>query len=263
MNDDGRDLGTGVLPLPLVGVVVPLSPTTAQRWQRCRREYLLDDVLQLPGLEAEAPAAEGLKVHALLRYVHHHGSCHDRPWLSEVVDSYGGTDSERLRGFIERHARKCPQGATALGHELELARFHREPMPMFMAAARIDAVWEYDGVLDARDYKTGGPNIERVGDDLAARVQAFLLAPLAAERGLRLRLRYELLSPEADEDPDVFEPDAEQLAAIEEELRATVGDIRAERHFRGVSEPAVCGRCTFRSICVDSATRTPGAATPA
>ena len=41
-------------------------------------------------------------------------------------------------------------------------------------------------------------------------------------RGLRLRLRYEHLQPEVADDPEPFEPDADDLAAIEEELRAAV-----------------------------------------
>ena len=62
----------------------------------------------------------------------------------------------------------------------------------------------HDGLLDARDYKTGGLYYERVADVPAAKVQAWVLADAARKRGLRLRLRYEHLSPDVEEDPDAL-----------------------------------------------------------
>ena len=47
-----------------------------------------------------------------------------------------------------------------------------------------------------------------------------------AKRGLRLRLRYEYLSADVTDDPDPWEPDADELVAIEEELRAAVERMR-------------------------------------
>ena len=85
-------------------------------------------------------------------------------------------------------------------------------------------------------------------------MQAWVAAPLAADRGLRLRLRYEHLSEDVDEDPEAWEPDDEQLAAIGEELRLAVTTIHAEREWRGVRDEVVCARCDYRSICPDSGT---------
>jgi len=112
-------------------------------------------------------------------------------------------------------------------------------------------------VLEARDYKTGMTFVDDVGHDPAARLQAWLLAPMAAERGLQVRIRYEHLAVEVDDDPDPFEPDVHQLAAIEEELRSAAEAIRAERTFIGVAEHHLCVRCGYRSICPDSAHTTP------
>ena len=130
------------------------------------------------------------------------------------------TDDDRTRAEIANHVRRCPEGATALGHELTVARFHRLPLPMFMATARIDALWEHDGVLDARDYKTG-----RVWSDEVSARRAGAAAGLGARAarpasGLRLRIAFEHLASEVVDDPTPFEPDADDLAQIEEELRA-------------------------------------------
>ena len=125
---------------------------------------------------------------------------------------------------------------------------------MFMATARIDAVWVHDGLLDARDYKTGGLWHDRVADVPAAKVQAFVLAEAARKRGLRLRLRYEYLSADVADDPDPWEPDPDDLAAIEEELRAAVERMRTNDDWTGVADANVCSRCSYRSICRDSVT---------
>jgi RecB family exonuclease len=123
-----------------------------------------------------------------------------------------------------------------------------------MITGRIDAVWIHDGIVDARDYKTGAPpNSDNVRDDLRARLQAWLLAERAARRGLGLRVRYEYLSAEIDEDPQPFEPDADDLSAIEDELRSVAAEIWNEADFAGVADRDVCGWCRYRSICPSSA----------
>ena len=63
-----------------------------------------------------------------------------------------------------------------------------------------------------------------------------MLAPRARRRGLRLRLRYEYLQPEVDDDPEPWELDDEDLAAIEEELRAAVERMWTNDDWRGVAD---------------------------
>jgi hypothetical protein len=87
-------------------------------------------------------------------------------------------------------------------------------------------------------------------------VQLFVLAPLALERGLRLRLRYEHLAAGIDDDPEPWEPDEGELEAVDERLRAVVEAIRAEETWRGVSDEPVCRHCRYRSICPESASKT-------
>ena len=84
-------------------------------------------------------------------------------------------------------------------------------------------------------------------------MQAWVLAPLAARLGARLRVTFEHLALEIDDDPEPFDPDDDDLAQIEDELRAATEAMRAETEFAGVGDRQVCARCGYRSICTDSA----------
>jgi hypothetical protein len=83
-------------------------------------------------------------------------------------------------------------------------------------------------------------------------VQAYVLAPHAQRRGLRLRVRYEYLAPEVDDDPEAFEPDDDDLAAIAERVHAGVRAMWEEVDWRGCADEAICRTCRYRSICPDS-----------
>ena len=79
------------------------------------------------------------------------------------------------------------------------------------------------------------------------------LTGIAQARGLRIRLRYEHLAAEIDEEPEPWEPDAEELEGLEARIRAAVVEMRDEHDFSGVADAQVCGWCRYRSICRDSA----------
>ncbi|MDQ1466403.1 MAG: putative RecB family exonuclease [Actinomycetota bacterium] len=236
----------------LLADIVTVTPTAYETWKRCPREYLLNHVLAVPPSDGIRPTDNGLLLHELLRLVHERGTCHDADHVRDVLAGHG-VDDPHFRGMLERHARRCPTATDTGAHEVDLARFHRSPAPMFMATARIDVIWIHDGILDARDYKTGTRWYERVADDPRARVQAFVLDHHARRRGLRLRLRYEHLAAEVDDDPEPYEPDEDELVAIEEELRGAVSGLWSIDEWRGVGDTAVCRWCRFRSICPDSA----------
>ena len=238
----------------LLADIVTLTPTAYETWKRCPREYLLSHLLSLPPSDEIRPTDHGLLLHELLRIVHEQGSCHDADHVTDVLAGHG-VDDPHFGGMLTRHAHRCPSDSATGAHEVDLARFHRAPVPMFMVTARIDAIWLHDGFLDARDYKTGARWYERVADDPRARVQAFVLHQHAQRKGLRLRLRYEHLAAEVDDDPEPFEPDDDELAGIEEELRATVGELWSVAEWRGVADASVCRWCRFRSNCRDSAAR--------
>jgi hypothetical protein len=232
--------------------ILGITPTSLATWRRCPREWHDKYVLHVPASDGDPSPSHGQQLHAMLGLIHETGSCRDAAHVDDVLLAHGLDADSRSRVEIANHVRRCPEQALAVGHEITAARFHRSPTSPFMATARIDALWEHDGVLDARDYKTGRVWGDDVTHDEQARVQAFVLAPLAAERGLRLRIAFEHLAQEVTDDPAPFEPDADDLLAIEGELRAAVAEIRTEQ-FHGVRDPEVCVRCQYRSICPESA----------
>lgn len=239
-----------------VGPIVRLTPSSVERWLACPRAYRAAHLLDLPTARG-ARSNQGIAVHAQLAKLHENGPCGSNVGRDVVGRSpYGGVD-DSLTGFIARHARRCPQSATSVGHEIDLAQLHTWGEVPVMVTGRIDAAWEHNGILDCRDYKTGPPWAERVADIPAARLQAWLLAPIAAARGLRLRLRYEHLAEETDEDPEPFEPEEDDLAEIETWI-GTIGADIAISDFRGVSEPLICRRCPFQRACPDAASNDDG-----
>jgi len=230
-----------------------VSPSSLDDWERCRRLYLDRHLLRLPESDAGSGAATGTLVHDLLRHLHGQGDCHDPTRRASTLENHGLPDDGPVAGMLARHADRCPSPARAHGHELERVRVSRSG-PVWIATGRLDAVWEHDGILDVRDYKTGMPRDGSLAEDVRARVQAWLAAPLAD--GLRLRVRYEHLGVDASADPVEFEPDAEDLARIESDIGATVELIRdaaARRDFPGVADAELCRTCAYRSICPDSA----------
>lgn len=235
-----------------VGPMVRLTPTSIERWLACPRSYRAAHLLDLPTGRGSARSTQGILVHSRLAQLHEPGPCGADVSRQEEAATSDGVLDDRLMGFIGRHARRCPQSATSVGHELDLAQLHTRGEVPVMVTGRIDAVWEHNGVLDCRDYKTGVPRAERVADIPAARLQAWLLAPIAEARGLRLRLRYEHLAEFGDDDPEPLEPDDEDLA----EIQGWIGDIGADiarSEFAGVGEAHVCRWCPFQRACPDAA----------
>lgn len=236
----------------LISEIPTLTPSGFESFTRCARLFLSTALLGIPESDPAPPNIDGLLVHDMLWRIHETGSCRDPEVVSNVLAAHGA-DTDLVRELVSRHAHRCPQGVEREAHEHSLARFHLMPRPMFMAVARIDAIWVHDGILDARDYKTGGRYYERVADVPAAKVQIYVLAAAAQRRGLRVRLRYEHLSPDVDDDPEPWEPGDDDLDEVVDDLRAVVARMHDETEWRGVAEPDVCGKCRYRSICRDTA----------
>jgi len=138
----------------LLGEIVTITPTNYETWRRCPREFLLNHILFVPPSDSPPPTDVGIRLHELMRFVHEQGTCHDADHVRDVLGAHG-VDIPLYEGMFARHATRCPSDSDRQKHEIDLARFHRQPAPMFMATARIDAIWVHDGILDARDYKTG------------------------------------------------------------------------------------------------------------
>jgi hypothetical protein len=62
------------------------------------------------------------------------------------------------------------------------------------------------------------------------------------------------LSADVTDDPDPWEPDLDDMVAIEEELRSVVERMRGNE-WNGVADAGLCSHCSYRSICRDSAAR--------
>lgn len=237
----------------LLPEIPPASPSSLDDWQRCPRLYLDRHLLRLPESDAGSSAVTGTLVHDLLRHLHGQGDCHDPEHRDATLENHGQPVDGPVAAMLRRHADRCPAPAPARGHELEVVRVSRSG-PVWIGTGRLDAVWEHDGILDVRDYKTGAPRDGSLAEDVRAQLQAWLAAPLAS--GLRVRVRYEHLGVDPGADPVEFEPDADDLARIEADVSAIVDAIRdaaARDEFPGVREKETCGTCGYRSICPDSA----------
>src|SRR5262245_38616195 len=240
----------------LLPEILPLSASAIETWRRCPREFLDAHVLGVPSSDEGRPPDYGTLVHAMLEQIHKHGSCHDKAHVEEVLALHDIDADNAVATAVTRHSGRCPSPALDEWHEVEAVRFSKAPPPQFIVTGRFDAVWQHDGLLELRDYKTGAVVSERVADDPRARLQAWLAAPRAQRLGLQLRIRYEHLAPEVADDPEAFEPDEEDLDAIGEELRAVAAAIHeaaAAGTFPGTAEADVCGTCRYRSICPESA----------
>jgi hypothetical protein len=237
----------------LLSEIVALTPSNYEDFVRCPRLFLTGALLGIPASDSSPSTDQALLAHDMLWKIHSSGSCHDAAHVADVLDAHGAT-SDHLRDLVARHSGRCPSTASdGQAHERSFARFHRLPPPMFMATARIDAIWIHDGLLDARDYKTGRRWTDRVADVPAAHVQAFVLANTARTKGLRLRLRYEYLQAEVDDDPEPWDLDDDDLEAVEEALRGAVERMWAQDDWRGIADIETCKTCRYRSICRDSA----------
>lgn len=230
--------------------VLAITPSAVEAWHRCRRLWRDQYLLALAPSDESHSGVHGQQVHDLLRLLHQQGPCDDPARIDDVVAAHGA--NARIHAELTDHARRCPIGAQSYGHEVSRARLHSRS-PSFIASARIDAAWIHDGILDVRDYKTGGAATARVADDPRARVQAWVMAPVARAHGLVLRVRYEQLAAEIDDDPEEWEPDDDDLDAVGSELCALVAEMRTAAETAGIADPGTCRFCRYRSVCPDSA----------
>lgn len=236
----------------LVGQVLTLSPSAVELWRRCPRAFRARHLLHLPGSDRFADDGVGVRVHRLLEDLHAAGPCTSADAVHAFLAArlrLGDPTDAHVASLVERHVPRCPQGATSVGHEHTLARVEASGWPLVVVTGRLDACWAVGGVLEVRDYKTGrGPSVP-LAHDPAAQVQAWLAAPLARSMGLELRLRYELLSPDADDELAPWSPAEEDLDGIGAGLRALTAELGDGWDVQASDAPAVCDRCEYRTVC--------------
>jgi RecB family exonuclease len=237
---------------PSLDAILSITPSAIEAFTTCPRRYALQYLEGLPPSDGGPSNTHGLVAHDLLHRIHLRGSCHDATVVDEVLRELD-QDTDVNRSLIERHARRCPADAEFAFHEQTFVRFLRV-QPMFLASARYDAIWVRGNVVDVREYKTGAQWYHQIDEDPRAMLQAWILAARVARRGRVLRLRYEYLSPEIDEDPDVWEPSDDDLTAIGARIHDIVRSMHAS-DWIGVAEEPTCRWCRYRSVCRDSVAR--------
>ena len=240
-----RDLLPGIL---------HVTPTNLDTWRRCPREWRNACLFGIPSSDTDPGTVHGQQMHDVLRLVHERGTCRDDAHVDDVLVSHGFDDNERMRAELARHTARCPTPADALGHEVTRARFGAPPdraVHGHRAARRAVGARRHPRRARLQDR----PRVDRPRRRRLAGPAAGLGGRTArrARSGSALRITFEHLATEVLDDPEPFEPDADDLRAIEDELRCEVVAIRSEVDFAGVADADVCHRCRYRSICPDSA----------
>ena len=217
-------------PEQLRGLHALPAPLLLQRVARPARE-------RSGAVDRSGPAS----MHDMLRKIHADGEVPRRR-----------TRRRRARRARNRHRRpsarwsratpdRCPSRAT----RRRRARGRRRPLPP-SPAADVHGDRAHRRGVDPRRHRSTHATTRRAGGSSTRSPRSppptcrrTSLAAQAAARGLRLRLRYEYLQPEVDEDPSRGSSTTKTLAAVEEELRAAVermwergGMARRRRHRR-------------------------------
>lgn len=223
------------------------TPSRVSEFTKCRRAYFNSSILSLGGEHTESPAIEvGLLVHSLLADSHAAGGCISREAIGNAADLHG----EEIASMLEAHYDLCPaqSGATAhlLGAEMDLAWWDSSTRTHFRG--RLDAVWDVDGTLTVRDYKTG----RHPEEDHRSRFDVSAYAALAAVNftGIRpIAVEFEYLASGALERVAFDEFSFQDALA---RIRGMAKEIAGTREFPG-NPGIICESCDFRSVCPESA----------
>ena len=235
--------------------ITPLTPTSFDDFVRCERRFLL------PPICSACPASDAGAVRTIRACSSTTccGAC-TRPARATTTRTCATCSRARRRQRRGARAGRAPRASGArrparrrAAHEHELARFHRQPRRC--SWQRLGSTRSGSTTACSTPATTRPAALARRGCATCRprRCRRSCSRRPRSSRGLRLRLRYEYLQPEIDEDPEPWEPDADDLAAVEEELRSAVERMWELDDWVGVAEADVCGRCQYRSICRDSA----------
>ena len=235
----------------LLPEIPTISPSALDDWERCPRLYLDRHLLRLPPSDTGSSSEVGNLVHDLLRLLHGQGDCHDAELRRATLENHGQSGDGAIGAMLARHADRCPAPARAHGHEVEVVRVSRTG-PVWIGTGRLDAVWEHDGILDVRDYKTGA----------RATATSARTPGRGCRRGSPHRSHRDSRSGCATSTsattaiPSSSSPTPRTSRQIEQDVTAVIDAIRhaaGRDEFPGVADVETCRTCSFRSICPDSA----------
>ena len=206
-------------------------------------------VLTMPSSDTGSAPVHGQKMHDVLRLVHEQGSCRDAAHVDDVLAGHGFDDDDRVRGrarapraALSRPARRR-SGTRSPGRGSTASRSRR-------SWRRLDST--RSGVTTASSPRTttrpasGGPTASPTTRRRGCRHGCS--RPLADALGLRIRVVFEHLAAEVVDDPEPFEPDADDLADDRRRAAAPGGvdpgrdRVRRRGRRRGVRDAAATGR---------------------
>ena len=216
-----RDLLPGIL---------HVTPTSLDAWRRCPREWRDQYLFDVPASDGDPGGVHGQQLHDMLGHIHEKGSCHDAVHVDDVLAAARRRRTTTGCGARSRnHVRRCPDPARS-----RRPRDHARAVPSSRcrrswrrrASTRCGRTTACSTRVTSRPDRCGATSwhtTSRPGSRRSCSRRSRRL------RGLRLRIAFEHLAAEVVDDPEPFEPDADDLLAIEEELRLEVAEIRTER----------------------------------
>src|SRR3954451_21647025 len=102
----------------LLPEIVRLTPSNYSDYLWCPRLFYISALLGIPPSDTPFRSADqGLLVHDVLERVHTNGSCRDDVNIKAALGHFDA-DTPQMRGFVERHSKRCPQEFEREAHEV-------------------------------------------------------------------------------------------------------------------------------------------------
>ena len=173
----------------------------------------------IPASDTDPGTVHGQQMHDVLRFVHEQGSCRDAAHVDDVLVAHGFDDNDRMRGRTGAAHRRCPSPATRSATRSH-ARASRTTRPRRSWRRRgstrcgcTTACSTRATTRPGRCGATASPTTRRRG----CRRGCSRRSPRRAVSACGSRSSTS--TPRCVDDPEPFEPDADDLLAIEAELR--------------------------------------------
>jgi len=245
-----------------------VHPASLGAYYRCPRNFQTRYLrrLRMP-FEFKAHLAIGSVTHKALASLFRHelggftrSSLESYATPQLLRERYPEKDGDELRaahlplviGHMQRALESLPGNAGVLHVEQEFQRPMRfqSLRESVSIAAKVDLIVKHqDGTIDHIDFKTG-----RSGGDPIQNV----MARVAVAHSLDLT-REQLRTVNVMTESGDYHVDAssrEQYASGWDVVRFTLASLAADKTWRGTTDPSICHRCEFRTVC-DLAAKNP------